>query len=132
VLLTGTGSALFAITFFQSGSPLTLWFLRFFTGGGALFFLLAPAHEGIMIGRWVRDGLLASADVLEIHLGADGDGSDSGHGRRVVHHPVLGDFRDAFSVVAPWIRSITPGATLQVLVAPGERETWMTLGRNPT
>jgi hypothetical protein len=128
LLLTGTGSALFVITFFQSGSALTLWFLRLLTGGGALFFLLAPAQNGMTVVRWVRDGVLASADVIEIHLGRDERGDEWGRGRRLVHHPALGDFRDEFSVTGPWISSVTPGAKLQTLVAPAKRETWLTLG----
>jgi hypothetical protein len=66
--------------------------------------------------------------VLETDRGRDRQGSAQVNGRRVVHHPALGDFRDEFSIVAPWISSVIPGATLQVLVAPRERKTWLTLG----
>jgi hypothetical protein len=45
-----------------------------------------------------------------------------------VHHPVLGDFHDQFLVVAPWAGHVAAGSQLSVLVAPTERETWLTLG----
>ena len=128
LLLTGTGAALFVITFFQSGSPATLWFLRFLTGGGALFFLVGPALNGMTVARWVRDGLLASADVIEISVANDRHDGNRGHGRRIVHHPTLGDFREDFLITAQWISSVTPGSTLQVLVAPNEAKSWITVG----
>jgi hypothetical protein len=131
LLLSGTGAALFVITFFQSGGELSLWLLRLFTAGGTLFFLLAPAQNGLRVARWVQNGLITSAEVADIHYASDRYATGvaaRGVGRRVVHHPALGDFRDEFSIVAPWIRSITVGTKLQVLVAPTRRETLLTVG----
>ena len=129
-LLVAAGTTFFVITFFQSGGPLSLWFLRLLTGGGTLFFLLAPGQNGVTVARWVRDGLLARADVVDVHLGVDNCKRPKARGRRLVHHPILGDFHDEFSIVAPWADAITAGSTLAVLVPPSELKTWVTLGLN--
>jgi hypothetical protein len=127
-LLLSVITALFVITFYQPGGPVTLWILRIFLVGAFLLFSLGPAWGTPIVARWVREGLVASADVNEAHLGVDDSKAPAARGRRVVHHPVLGDFHDRFVIVAPWAGSVTAGSELSVLVAPTKRETWLTLG----
>jgi hypothetical protein len=128
LFLLGVLSFLFAITFFQPGGPLGIWLLRLLWGGGILFFLFSPGWEGFSVARWARDGLSATADVLQVESRKDPDGDSHIRGRRVVHHPQLGDFEDEFEIVAPWIEKVRRGSTFDVLVAPRERRTWLTLG----
>jgi hypothetical protein len=128
VLLVGVGTALFVITFFQPGDAITIWLLRLFLGAGTLFFLFAPGLMGVKAARWVRDGLTAQAEVTEAHVGLDRRKRREVRGRRIVHHPALGDFHDEFAIVAPWAEDVSRMSALDVLVAPTERETWVTLG----
>jgi hypothetical protein len=121
-------TTLFVITFYQPGGPVALWILRIFCVGGFLLFSVGIAWGTPIVARWVRDGLVASADVDEAHHGVDDSKAPAVRGRRVVHHPVLGDFHDQFAVVAPWAGAVTAGSELSVLVAPDKRETWLTLG----
>jgi hypothetical protein len=131
-LLLSVISALFVITFYQPGGPVTIWILRIFCVGAFLLFLLGPASGTPIVVRWVREGLVASAEVTEAHLGVDDSKAPAARGRRVVHHPVLGDFHDRFAIVAPWADCVTAGSELGVLVAPTERESWLTLGVETT
>ena len=131
LLLLSVITALFVITFYQPGGPVALWILRIFCIVAFLVFSLGPAWGTPIVARWVREGLVASADVSETHHGVDESKAPAVRGRRVVHHPVLGDFHDEFVIVAPWAGSVTAGSGLSVLVAPDERETWLTLG-SPT
>jgi hypothetical protein len=128
LLLDGVGIALFAITFFQSGSAIAGWSLRIFFGGGVLLFLLAPLQAALVIRRRTRDGLLAQAAVTNVRVGGDRQGHREARGTRFVHHPMLGDFHDQFAIVAPWAESISRDSTLDVLVDPTEARTWLTLG----
>src|SRR5919108_793982 len=122
----------FVITFYESGGPGATWALRIFFVGAFGLFLFGPGRNTFTVARWVRNGLPARADVNEAHLGVGDWKRPAVRGHRVVHHPMLGDFRDEFVVVAPWARSVTKGSELVVLVAPNERESWLTLGLEPS
>ena len=119
--------ALFAITFYQRGSSATEWTLRLLWGVGILFTLVGPGRNAATVARWARDGLLANASVTECHLGKWYKHAEV-RGRRVVHHPLKGDFSEEFAIVAPWAADVISSSTVTVLVAPDERETWGTLG----
>lgn len=99
-----------------------------FLGAGGLFFLLFPAYAGLRSAGWARNGLVASADVIEAASSIRRRKQPVVVGRRIVHHPQLGDYEDAFSIADPWRESIHPGDRLQVLVSPSRRRTWITLG----
>src|SRR4051794_23514222 len=88
----GLGAGLFVITFFQSGSTWSLWFLRFLWASGIAFTLVVPGRSLFRILRYGRDGLLARATVIEARVGVDRSNQPEVRGRRIVHHPVLGDF----------------------------------------
>lgn len=118
----------FVITFYQGGGPAASWALRIFFVGAFGLFLFGPGRNTFTVARWVREGLPARADVNEAHLGVGEWKRPAVRGRRVIHHPALGDFRDEFAVVAPWAGSVTSGSELVVLVAPNRRESWLTLG----
>lgn len=131
ISLVALFAGLFAITFFQSGSTVGIWLLRIFYISGASFFVLVPAWQGLTVARRVRLGLPATAGVHETKIETiewPRRGRLRVHGRRTVHHPTLGDFREDFGIVAPWVADITMSSTLAVLVAPDEPKTWLTLG----
>jgi hypothetical protein len=128
VQLVGVGTALFVITFFQHGDATTGWLLRLFLASATLLFLFGPGVMGVKGARWVRDGLIARAEVTEARVGLDRRKRRKVHGRRIVHHPALGDFHDEFAIVAPWANDVSTTAAFDVLVAPTERKTWLTLG----
>jgi hypothetical protein len=128
LLLESVIVAGFVITFYQSGGSGTIWALRIFFAGAFVLFLFGPGRNTFTVARWVREGLPARADVSEAHLGSGEWKRPAARGRRVVHHPVLGDFHDEFAIVSPWAGSVTSGSELIVLVAPNRRESWLTLG----
>jgi hypothetical protein len=127
-LLDGIAAAMFVITFYQRGSTASIWGLRIFGLFAFLLFLLGPGLLVQPAVRWARDALVATADVDEAHHGVGDFKRPEVRGRRIVHHPALGDFRDEFAAVGPWAPSVVAGSTLEVLVAPDERRTWLTLG----
>jgi hypothetical protein len=102
-------------------------FLLLFAAGG-LCFLLFPAYAGLRSASWARSGLVASADVIDAASSIRGRKQPVVAGRRVVHHPRLGDYEDAFSIGDAWRESVRVGARLDVLVSPSRRRTWITLG----
>ena len=126
ILLSATVAA-FAVTFYQRGGPAGIWFLRLLWGSAILVWLFGPARNAPTVRRWVRDGVLANASVTDCHLGKSYKHPEV-RGRRAVHHPLRGDFHDEFGIVAPWAEEVATGSTLDVLVAPEERRTWLTLG----
>jgi hypothetical protein len=128
VLLDGAAAALFVITFYQHGSPAAGWGLRILWLSCFLLFLLGPGLQARPVARLARDGLVATADVDEAHHGVSRFNRPEVRGRRTVHHPELGDFRDEFAAVGPWAPSVVAGSKLEVLVAPDARKTWLTLG----
>jgi hypothetical protein len=99
-----------------------------FLGAGGLFFLLFPAYAGLRSASWARSGLVASADVIDAASSIRRRKQPVVVGRRVVHHPGLGDYEDAFSIGDAWRESVRVGARLEVLVSPSSRRTWITLG----
>jgi hypothetical protein len=112
-------------------------FLLFF-GAIGVFFLFFPAFAGVRSAGWATRGLVASADVLDARSEVIYRRTVVGRrkrsvvvGRRVVHHPRLGDYEDEFSVGDPWRESIRMGGRLEVLVAPTRPRTWITLGVEP-
>jgi hypothetical protein len=127
-LLDGAAAALFVITFYQRGSAASIWGLRIFWLFAFLLFLIGPWLAGRPVARWARDALVATADVEEAHHGLSRFNRPEVRGRRIVHHPELGDFRDEFTTVGPWAPSVVAGSKLEVLVAPDERRSWLTLG----
>ena len=127
-LLDGGAAALFAITFYQRGSPASIWGLRLLWSSIFLLFLLGPGLQGRPVARLARDGLVTTADVGEAHHGMSRFNRPVVRGRRIVHHPALGDFRDEFALEGPWTPSVAAGSRLEVLVAPDEQKTWWTLG----
>jgi hypothetical protein len=131
LLLVGVGCALLVATVLQPGSALLGWVLGVFFAAGALFFALAPAAEGLSLVERVREGVLAKADVLEVRRTTGRGGRPRVEGHRIVHHPFLGDFAERFSIAAPWIDGVTPGSKMEILAAPKERRTWLTLGYSP-
>jgi hypothetical protein len=127
LLLESVIVAGFVITFYQSGGEAAGWALRIFFVGAFGLFLFGPGRNIFTVTRWVREGLVARAEVIEAHQGVGDWKRPAVRGRRVVHHPQLGDFHDGFSVEAPWASSVTAGSQLNVLVAPTERQSWLTL-----
>jgi hypothetical protein len=103
-----------------------LAFLLFF-GAVGLFFLFFPVFAGIRSAGWARSGLVTSADVLEAESAIGRRNKPVVVGRRLVHHPRLGDYEDAFSIGDPWRDAIRTGGRLRVLVSPTRRRTWITL-----
>jgi hypothetical protein len=120
--------ALFVITFFQPGGPWGIWTLRILWAGSIAWFLLAPAWEGLQVAARVRDGLVGTADVRASRTLVGRYRIRRVEGRRIVHHPLLGDFPEEFSIAAPWMDAVASGSTMDVLMAPEERQTWLTLG----
>ena len=102
-----------------------------FLGAGGVFFLVFPVFAGIRSAGWATKGLVASADVIEARSAVRGRRRPVVVGRRIVHHPRLGDYEDEFSIGDPWRESIPAGRRLQVLVAPTRPRTWITLGLAP-
>jgi hypothetical protein len=126
--LVGLGSALFVIVFFSPGSAAAGWALQAFFAFGVAWFLLYPAWEGLQVAARARDGLITTAEVVASHAFVGRGRIRRVTGRRIVHHPSLGDFQEDFSIAAPWIDAVTPGSQVDVLTAPLERRTWLTLG----
>jgi hypothetical protein len=126
--VVGLASALFVITFFQPGGSLGIWTLRVLWITSIVWFLLAPALEGLQVAARVREGVLGTADVLTAQTFVGRHRLRRVEGRRVVHHPILGDFTDEFSIAAPWIGGVTPRSEVDVLLAPAEQRTWLSLG----
>jgi hypothetical protein len=122
------GLFLFVITFFQSGSASGIWFLRVVWALWTLYLLVGPVLRGLSIARWMRDGVVTTADLIEVSNRKTQYGLAEARVRRLVHHPALGNFHDELVLIAPLTKSLCPGATVDVLVAPHERKTWMTLG----
>lgn len=126
--LVGLGSALFVIIFFSPGSEAAGWALQVFFAFGIAWFLLYPAWEGLQVAARARDGLISTAEVVSSHTSVERGRIRRVSGRRIVHHPRLGEFVEEFSIAAPWIDAVTPGSQVDVLTAPLERRTWLTLG----
>jgi hypothetical protein len=105
--------------------------VQLFFGVGGAFFLLFPIFGGLRSAGWARNGLAAGADVLEAEPAVGRQKQQVVIGRRVVHHPRLGDYEDEFSLADAWREAVRRGARLEVLVAPTKRKTWMTLGVDP-
>ena len=124
----GLSSALFVITFFQPGGPWGIWGLRILWAVCIAWFLLAPAREGLQVAARARDGLVGTADVLASRALVGRYGTGRVEGRRIVHHPLLGDFLEEFSISAPWIDAVASGSTVDVLIAPKKQQTWLTIG----
>src|SRR5262245_21878456 len=128
VAVAVVGPTLLVSSFFVAGSTTAGWILRVVLGVGTVYLLALPATEGLRAARVTRDGLLTQATVNDARVRDGADGTARARGRRTVHHPELGDFRDEFIIVAPWADDVRAGSTLDVLVAPRKRETWLTLG----
>jgi hypothetical protein len=126
--LVGLGSALFVIVFFSPGGAAAGRALQIFFALGVAWFLLYPAWEGLQVAARARDGLITTAGVVASHAFVGRGRIRRVTGRRIVHHPSLGDFQEDFSIAAPWIDAVTPGSQVDVLTAPLERRTWLTLG----
>ena len=133
IFFTALFTALFVLTFFQEGSGIVRAFLQVLWGGFALFTSLLLVWGGLRLARWCRYGLVAVADVTEVRMIPDEvDGERRARGRRTVHHPQLGDFREEFAIGGSWVEMINNGSTLDVLVAPDATRSWLTLGiRSP-
>ena len=96
-------------------------------GGVAAMLPVPCVRSGLQLARRCRRGLLAHADVTNVGFVLDA-GEPRAVGRRIVHHPRLGDHEGEFDIGGPWIGSIVEGSTLDVLVEPDRPESWLTLG----
>jgi hypothetical protein len=121
-------AALFVWSFYVPGSAVLDWLLRVFFAAGGIFFLTGAAWQGHRVVQLVRDGVVATGEVLESRIVPDGRDRPVVEGRRVLHHPRLGDFPDEFRIAAAWAASVREGSWVDVLVPPDSRYPVMTLG----
>lgn len=129
LLVSAFFSAVWVETFYAvHGGGAEIWFLRLVLAVGGAWIVSAPMWAGLIIASHAREALVTTAEVVEARSGTGRYGEPHVAGRRIVHHPRLGDFRDSFSIGAPWAPAVTRNAVLEVLVAPDERRTWLTLG----